>query len=200
MTEHHAALPYLQAPEFMASLRKVEGVAARALEFTILTCCRTMEVLGAKWDEFDFEAKTWTVPRQRMQKGGGRDADHKVPLCPRAIAILQGLPRLNDYVWPSTKANAGHLAANAMRPQLLALGYAVRVHGFRATFKTWAGETTNFPREVIEMCLAHQVAMRWSRPTNAATCSPSAARYIRHGRIGSPSRLPVQRCCHCANQ
>ena len=151
-----------------------------------------MEVLGAKWEEIDFEAKTWTVPRQRMQKGGGRDADHKVPLCPRAIAILQGLPRLNDYVWPSTKANAGHLAANAMRRQLLALGYAVSVHGFRATFKTWAGETTSFPREVIEMCLAHQVGNAVEQAYQRGDLFAKRSKVHQAWADGSPSRLPVR--------
>lgn len=157
---HHAALPYVEAPAFMAALRAEEGISARALEFAVLTCCRTNEVIGARWEEINFETKTWTVPKARMQKGGGRLSDHKVPLSARAMAILQSLPRLHDYVFPSDKKADAPVSKRAMARQLRAMGYdeqTATVHGFRSCFKDWASETTAFANEVSEMVLAHKI-------------------------------------------
>src|SRR6185312_1220151 len=94
--EHHAALPYADISAFMADLRQREGVAARALEFAILTAARTGEVIGAKWGEIDLDKALWTVPGERMKAG----REHRIPLSGRAIAIIQALPRDGDRVFP----------------------------------------------------------------------------------------------------
>ena len=144
-TVHHAALPYTEVGAFMVALRAKEGLAARALEFTALVACRTNEVIGAKWSEFNLEEKVWVIPADRMKAG----KEQRVPLCPALITLLQGLPRLNEYVFP--------IAANAMKRLFKGMGYSDTVHGFRSCFKDWASETTSYQNEVVEMALAHTV-------------------------------------------
>jgi integrase len=150
----HAALPYAEIAGFLAELRKVEGVAARALEFTILTAARTGETIGATWDEIDLDEATWTVPAERMKA----DREHRVPLSDRAIEILRNLPREagNDHVFIGVKAGSG-ISSIAMYRVLRRLRPDVVVHGFRSTFSTWAHETTAYAAHVIELCLAHTV-------------------------------------------
>ena len=138
--QHHAAMPWQELPAFMEELRARQSVAAPALEFLILTASRTGEVLNATWDEFDLKAKTWTIPASRMKAG----EEHKVPLCERAVEILRGLNRTKK---PFDIASAGMARECA----------GVTVHGFRATFKTWASECTNFPNDVVEQALAHTI-------------------------------------------
>jgi integrase len=155
-TAHHPALPYRDLPRFMAGLRKRDGVASRALEFTILTCARTSEAIGATWGEFDLRAKLWNVPGARMKAG----KDHRVPLSDRAIAILKKLPREGEFVFIGAREGKA-LSNMAMLKVLEALGRKdLTVHGFRSTFRDWAAETTSFPREVCEMALAHAVGDR----------------------------------------
>jgi integrase len=150
-TEHLASLPYQRMGSFMAELRAAPGIAARALEFTILTACRTAEVRGALWDEIAGEL--WTVPAKRMKAG----KEHKVPLSDRALAILGELPREDALVFPSVRAGKG-LGNHALLRVLERLKYdGVTTHGFRATFRTWAAECTGFEREVAEMALAHTI-------------------------------------------
>jgi integrase len=150
-TEHLASLPYQQIGSFLAALRAVPGIAARALEFTILTACRTAEVRGARWDEI--ESDVWVIPAKRMKAG----KEHKVPLCNRALAILAELPRDDALVFPSVRAGKG-LGNHALLRVLERLKYdGVTTHGFRATFRTWAAERTGFEREVAEMALAHAI-------------------------------------------
>jgi len=152
---HHAALAYTAVPAFMAELRKREGVAARALEFAILSAARTGEVIGGKWGEVDLDGKTWTVPAGRM-KGG---KEHKVPLSERAIELLRGLPTEdgNGFVFLGPRGGSG-LSNMAMTQVLKRLNRGdVTVHGFRSSFRDWASETTNFPNHVVEMALAHVV-------------------------------------------
>lgn len=154
--KHHAALPYTDAPSFMAKLRDQEGIAARALEFTILTACRTGEVIAARWEEIDFADKVWTVPAERMKA----KKEHRVPLAPRAIEILRGMKeiRLGEFVFPGTKKDK-HLSNMAMLAVLERMGYDdLTVHGFRSTFRDWAAERTSYPREVCEQALAHTVS------------------------------------------
>lgn len=155
--EHHAALPYAQAPTFMAELRAVEGVSARALELAVLTALRTREVIGARWSEIDFDSKMWTVPASRM-KG---EREHRVPLASRALIALREMPRLSDFVFPGERS--AHLAHDAMDKVLAALGYKdgrATVHGFRSTFRDWAAETTGYPNHVVEMALAHTIGSK----------------------------------------
>jgi integrase len=150
-TEHLASLPYQQIGSFMAALRAAPGIAARALEFTILTACRTTEVRGARWDEI--ESDVWVIPAKRMKAG----KEHKVPLSNRALAILAELPRDDALVFPSVRAGKG-LGNHALLRVLERLKYdGVTTHGFRATFRTWAAERTGFEREVAEMALAHAI-------------------------------------------
>jgi integrase len=150
-TEHLASLPYQQIGSFMAALRAAPGIGARALEFTILTACRSAEVTGARWDEI--ESDVWVIPAKRM-KGG---KEHKVPLSNRARAILDDLRRDDALVFPSVRAGKG-LGNHALLRVLERLKYdCVTTHGFRATFRTWAAERTGFEREVAEMALAHAI-------------------------------------------
>jgi integrase len=134
---HQAAMPYRDVPGFIHGLK---------LQFLILTAARTSEVLGAKWDEIDPDAKLWTVPGERMKAG----REHRVPLSERAVAILTSMPRKGARVFE------GISDATTMLRLLQRMDHTVTVHGFRSSFRDWAAEQTSFPREVIEMALAHQ--------------------------------------------
>ena len=151
---HHPALPFTALPVFMAELRSRDSISARALEFTILTAARTSEAIGAKWSEFDLDAGVWTIPAERM-KGG---KEHQVPLSKRALAILENLPReRGGYVFPGARAKSP-LSNMAMLELLRGMdGNGFTVHGFRSTFRDWAGDRTNYAREVIEHALAHHI-------------------------------------------
>jgi integrase len=154
--KHHPALPYADLPGFMAELRAEQDISARTLEFTILTAARTGEVMGSRWSsgEFDLKNKIWNVPPARMKAG----AAHSVPLSDRAVELLKALPRINgnDYVFPG--AHDGKALNNhGMRKKLRGLRPGLTVHGFRSTFRDWAGDQTNYPRDVIEAALAHTI-------------------------------------------
>jgi integrase len=150
--KHHAALPYAETGAFMTDLRTREGVAADALEFLILTAARTGEVIAGRWPEIDFAARMWTVPAARMKSG----REHRVPLTAAAIAILRRLRGQDEqFLFPGTKPGQG-LSNMALLKVLERMGRGdLTAHGFRATFKTWATERTNFPRELVEAALAH---------------------------------------------
>jgi integrase len=169
---HHPALAYAEMAEFMAKLREREGIAARALEFAILTAARTGEVIGARWSEFDFEAKMWLVPAERMKAG----REHRVALSDAAIAILSGMERNGDHVFPVSNMAMLMLLRRMGRTDLT-------VHGFRSTFADWVSEQTGFPSEVREMALAHQVGDK-RRRIGVGISSPSAGSSRRHG-LGS---------------
>ena len=149
----HAALPFAELPAFIDALHQREAIAARALEFTILTAGRTGEIIGAKWDEFDLQKKVWIIPAERMKAG----KKHRVPLSGRAINILQALPRKGEFVFAGERQDAplGHMAMSVLLNKRM--GRAVTVHGFRSSFRDWASETTGFPHEVCEMALAHSI-------------------------------------------
>jgi len=152
---HHAAMPYEDVPALVSELQKSEATAARALEFLILTAARSGEVLGATWSEFDLEARLWTVPASRMKAG----REHRVPLSDRATAILKRLfeARISDFVFPGQKPKRP-LSATAIVMLLRRLKVAqYTVHGFRSAFRDWAGDRTDFPREIAEATLAHRV-------------------------------------------
>jgi integrase len=150
--EHHAALPYAELPGFLAALREQEGIAARALEFLILTAARTGEIIGARWNEIDRLDKTWTVPAARMKA----HREHRVPLSPPALAIL-GEMRGDAFVFPGGKAGEP-LSRMAFWRLLRRMGRGdLTAHGFRATFKTWASERTSFQNEIVEASLAHTI-------------------------------------------
>jgi integrase len=151
--KHHAALPFTEIGAFVARVREQSTTAARALEFTILTAARTGEVLGARWDEIDFDAAVWTVPPDRMK--GARE--HRVPLSAAALAVIERMQacRENDYIFPGDRRD--RLYGAAMDMLLRRTGHEVTVHGFRSSFRDWAAECTHFPREVAEAALAHTV-------------------------------------------
>lgn len=152
---HHAALPFVEIPAFMADLRGREGIAALAFEFTVLTVARSGETIGAMWSEFDLKRAVWTVPGGRMKAG----VEHRVPLCPRAVEIVKTLAKAKrgDFVFPGRVAKEP-MSNMAMAMQLRRMERDdLTVHGFRSTFRDWAGETTNFPREVCEAALAHTI-------------------------------------------
>jgi integrase len=153
-TKNHAALPFGELPAFMAELSALPGVAARALEFTILTASRTREARFARWSEFDLSARVWTIPGSRMK--GGRQ--HRVPLGERALVILAALPRESDAAFLGRSAG-GYLNQDAMADTLAKLRSkeTATVHGFRSTFRDWAAETTHYPNHVVEMALAHAI-------------------------------------------
>jgi integrase len=148
--KHHAALPYADMGAFMADLKDREGAAALALQFTILTAARTSETLKAEWSELDLAEKVWTVPAERMKA----EREHRVPLSPAALAILQGLPKRGKYLFAGDNAKKP-LSEMSMLMLLRRMGRDVTAHGFRSTFKDWARESTSFPNEVSEAALAH---------------------------------------------
>jgi integrase len=151
--KHYAALPYAEIGAFMSDLRSREGVAATALEFLILTSARTSEVIGARWSEIDWTARMWTIPASRMK--GARE--HRVPLSGAALAALDRMKMLHgEFIFPSELGRG--LWKNGLLRQLKRMDRGdVTAHGFRSAFRDWAAERTNFPREVVEMALAHAV-------------------------------------------
>ena len=153
--EHHAAVPYADIPEFMARVCAMDGAPARALETLVLTAVRTNELLGARWDEIDFATAVWTIPASRTKT----HTEHQVPLSRRVLAILESLPRRGDVVFPSAWSPRKPLGPSQLRRALGDAGGAdATLHGFRSSFRDWAGDRSAFPREVIEMALGHKIA------------------------------------------
>jgi integrase len=151
--KHHAALPYAELPAFMETLRARSAIAARALEFAILTAARTAEVVGATWGEIDLPGRTWKIPGPRMKSG----REHVVVLCDDAAGLLEQMQGLHDgpHVFPGPKPGKP-LSNMAMLTLLRRMDRAdITTHGFRSSFRTWAAEQTAFERELIEKALAH---------------------------------------------
>lgn len=192
---HHAAMPYEEVAAFVGTLRERQATAALALEFCILTAARSGEVLGARWSEIDLVKKIWTVPANRMKAG----REHRVPLSTDAVSILKQLAKVKagDFVFPGQR-NGKPLSNMAMEMMLRRMKIeGATVHGFRSSFRDWAGNVTSFPREITETALAHVIgdkaeqAYRRSdalekrrRLMNdwASYCSPSTARNKRRQR------------------
>jgi integrase len=151
---HHAAMAWRDVPAFLERLRERETVAARALEFTILTAARTSEVLGACWSEFDLEAKIWTVPARRMKAA----REHRVPLSDAALTIVEKLTeaKAGEFVFPGQRAGRP-LSNMAFEMVLRRMNVKVTTHGFRSSFRDWCGDATRFPRELAEAALAHVI-------------------------------------------
>lgn len=152
----HAALPYGETASFLADLRAREGVAARALEFAILTAARTSEAIGARWSEVDLDTAIWTIPSERMKAR----RDHRVPLSEPALALLRDLPRdkNSDFVFISPMSKGDPLSNMALLATLKRMDRAdLTTHGFRSTFRDWAAEITAYPDAVVEMALAHSI-------------------------------------------
>jgi integrase len=158
---HHPALPYAEVPAFVQTIRAAEAndVTKLAFEFLILTAARTSEVIGARWDEIDQDAKTWTIPGSRIKAG----REHRVPLSPRCLELLKSAEALADggpFVFPGRRSETPlssmvflMLLRRLKRDDLV-------VHGFRSSFRDWAAEKTNFSRDVCEAALAHVVKDR----------------------------------------
>lgn len=164
---HHAAMDYKTLPDFMAELATRPALSARMLELTILSGCRTGEVLGARWAEIDLEAAVWTIPAERMKAR----REHVVPLTGAMLGILEGLRPFakGDLVFtgkdpkkPLSNMSMDMLLRRMKRPD-------ITVHGFRSTFRDWAGDCTSAPREVAEAALAHVVGNRTEQAYRRST-------------------------------
>ncbi len=155
---HHPAMSWQEIPAFWLALGAFDSVSASALRFTILTAARSGETRGATWGEIDFDAKVWTVPAKRMKAG----REHRVPLTDAVVGVLMSVAPLRTHdgpdalVFPSAKAQRP-LSDMALSMCLRGLRDGVTVHGFRSSFRDWAGDTTMFPREIAEAALAHTV-------------------------------------------
>lgn len=164
-TKNHPSLPWHSIAAFVLALRAREGVSARAVEFAILTACRSGEVRGARWSEFDMAGKLWTIPAERMKA----KREHQVPLSDAALVLLESMTKDDDtdVVFAGTKGQPlSDMSLTAVirrmngdeKPVWMdANGDTITVHGFRSSFRMWAAETTNYPREVAEHALAHQL-------------------------------------------
>jgi integrase len=165
-----AALDCRRAPEFLAALRQRQGIAARALEVTLLTGLRTGEVIGARWTEIDLGDRIWIIPADRLKDRRTRTEPHRVPLAPQVIEILDALPRLGEFVFAGLNPGKG-LSDNTMLSFLKDMNRneageplwldpksnrPITPHGLRSTFRTW-GEDVGFPRDLLEESLGHQV-------------------------------------------
>lgn len=152
--QHHAAMPYTEIGDFMVKLREKKQHTARALELQILCAARPGEVTNATWSEFDLDKKIWTIDASRMKAG----KDHEIPLSDVAVELLQNLPRVSGSDWVFNGARQGRPVTTAsvlkalrtIRPELTS-------HGFRSSFREFAGEQTSFSRDVIEHALAHSL-------------------------------------------
>jgi integrase len=158
---HHPAVPYADVRAFVAKLRKQDGTAAPALEFLILAAARSGEARCARWSEIDIDRAVWTVPAGRI-KG---EKEHRVPLAAPALGVLKRMgarlsprkPAPDEPVFPGARAGRP-LSDMTLGALLRRMGHGtITTHGFRSTFRDWAAEQTNFPREVAEMALAHVV-------------------------------------------
>lgn len=148
---NHPALPIEQMHGFMTTLRKLDTVGAHCLEFAILCAARSGEARGAKWDEIDLSKGVWAVPGARMKSG----KEHRVPLSDAAVDLLRKMPRIDgcELVFPSPRGR--ELSDMTLLAIMRRLALTATPHGFRSTFRDWAGEHTNFPRELAEVALAH---------------------------------------------
>lgn len=153
---HHQAMQYAEVPAFMESLQDRDAMSALALRFLILTAARTSEVLKAAWPEFDFDNTVWTVPAERMKAR----KEHRVPLTDDMLSILQPLydNRISEYVFPGQRSNRplSNMAMEILMKKRMGITNATP-HGFRSSFRDWAGDCTSFPREIAEAALAHKL-------------------------------------------
>jgi integrase len=178
--KHLAAMPWAEVPQFISALQARVGVAPRALEFCILTACRTGEVLGATWGEIDGE--TWTVADSRTKTNTG----HRVPLSGRAREILEALPREGDFIFIGARAGKS-LNRHAMKELLELMGLPFTVHGFRSTFRDWASECTGYEHAVCEAALAHSIPGVVERAYRRGVCSTNVSGSWRTGPRSVPA-------------
>lgn len=168
----HPSLPYEQVAEFIQHLRQKKGISPKALEFTILTACRSGEIFGAKWQEIDFKNQVWIIPKERMKA----EKEHRVPLSQESIALLKSVKdhtQPQDFIFPAPRS--GDMLSDMSLTTLIkrmheqklketGLGYVdpkqnrvITTHGFRSTFRDWSADKTDYPREVCEHVLAHKL-------------------------------------------
>jgi len=152
--QHHPAIPVGEVGAFMADLRKIPGASARCLEFVALTAARSGEARGALWSEIDMDLKLWSIPAGRMKSG----RPHRVPLNDQAIALLKGLERSGELIFPNPKGAS--LSDMALTAVMRRMGQEAVPHGLRSTFRDWCGERMNYPRDVVEQALAHGLESR----------------------------------------
>jgi integrase len=153
--KNHPALPWQEIAQFHRDLSVTEGVAARAVQFAILTACRSGEVRGATWREIDLSAKLWTIPAERMKAG----KEHRVPLSDAAMCVLTSIVRKGDHVFPGRKVGTS-LSDMSLTAVLRRMGRGdITVHGFRSSFRDWCAEAPGnfYPREICEHALAHSL-------------------------------------------
>jgi integrase len=151
---HHAAMAYAKVQAFMGKLRERDAIAARALEFTVLTAARSGETLGAMWAEIDWEARVWVLPASRMKAG----REHRVPLSDAAMAVIRPLYEHRTGQLIFTAPRGGQFSNMAMSAVLRRMKIeTATVHGFRSAFRDWCGNETHFPREIAEQALAHVI-------------------------------------------
>ena len=154
---HQPALDWREMPTFWPKLAALPDTVARAMAFTILTASRTSEVLNARWQEFDLEARLWRVPGDRMKAA----KDHTVPLSDAACAILRSQNGIDpDLVFPGRRMGGRRapLSSMAMLMRLRRIHPGITTHGFRSTFRDWCADETHYPRDVAEMALAHAIS------------------------------------------
>jgi integrase len=155
---HHPALPYREVATFIAQLRTLSSIGARALEFLILTVPRASELTHATWGEFDLGGKIWSIPSHRMKVEDEHEEPHRIPLSDRALAIIQEMAaiRQNNFVFPGEREGKP-LKAGTLLTTAQSINPNITTHGFRSTFRDFAAEQTSFPREIAEKALAHAV-------------------------------------------
>ena len=197
-TKHHPSLPWNRIGSFMGALRERKGISARAVEFAILTACRSGEIRGARWHEFDLDGKVWTIPAERMKA----KREHQVPLSEAALALLVSIKQVSnaDIVFAGTKGQPlSDMSLTAVIRRMNGEknevplwsdtnSKAVTVHGFRTSFRMWAAEATNFPREVAEHALAHQLPDAVERA------------YQRGSQFAKRATLMTDWAAHCGKQ
>lgn len=173
--QHHRAIPWQQMGAFMAKLRQREGIAARALEFLILTAARSGEVRLATWDEIDLDGKLWTIPGERMKAG----REHRVPLSEPVLKLLKALPRMegSEYVFPAPRG--GPLSDMSISAVCRRMEVEATPHGFRSSFRDWCAEATNYPREVAEQALAHTLESKVEAAYRRGELLPKRTRLMR---------------------
>ncbi|TBZ09445.1 tyrosine-type recombinase/integrase [Rhizobium leguminosarum] len=155
---HHPALPWHQMPKFWLELSALVSISAICLRYTILTSARSGEARGARWNEIDFAKRTWTVPAERMKAG----REHVVPLSEAAMAVLEEAAKLrqtndeDELVFPTSR-DRKQLSDMALSMCLRGVQPGITVHGFRSSFRDWAGDATPHAREIVEQALAHTI-------------------------------------------
>lgn len=147
------ALPYTSMVGLWKELAAVDTLAAHALRLQILTATRPSEATGAHWDEFDLDGKVWTIPGVRMKAG----RDHRVPLSTELVGLLTAMPHREGWLFPGTGRKPAPLTTAAVLKLVKDLRPNITAHGFRSTFRDWAGDQTSHPRDVAEMALAHSI-------------------------------------------